>query len=206
MGKKDIVLIGAGGHSKACIDTIEYENKFRIIGLIGVREEIGKSVLGYEIIGEDSDLVKIRKHVENAFIVIGQIKNSEIRKEIYNKLKSLGFNLPTILSPLAYLSKYAKVGEGTILMHYSIVNSGASIGVNSIINTRVLIEHDCSIGNHCHIATASILNGGVQLGDESFIGSGTIIREGVHIGKKCLVGMGSKILKNISDHEKIISK
>ncbi|WP_078127707.1 acetyltransferase [Leptospira alexanderi] len=206
MGKKDIVLIGAGGHSKACIDVIECENKFRIIGLVGSGEDKGKSVLGYEIIGEDSDLVKIRKRVENAFIVIGQIKNSEIRKEIYNKLKSLGFTLPVILSPSAYLSKYAKVGEGTILMHYSIVNSGVSIGVNSIMNTRALIEHDCSIGNHCHIATASILNGGVRLGDESFIGSGTIIREGVHIGKKCLVGMGSKILKNVLDNEKIISK
>ncbi|AXR65001.1 acetyltransferase [Leptospira mayottensis] len=206
MSKKDIVLIGAGGHSKACIDVIEYQDKFRIIGLVGIKEDIGKSVLDYEIIGEDSDLLKIRKNVENAFVAVGQIKNLEIRKEIYNKLKLLKFNLPIILSPLAYLSRYARVGEGSVLMHYSIVNSGANIGVNSIINTRALIEHDCSIGNHCHVATASILNGSVRLGDESFIGSGTIIREGVQIGKRCLVGMGSKILKSIDDNEKIISK
>ena len=29
---KNIILIGAGGHSKACIDVIESEKKYKIIG------------------------------------------------------------------------------------------------------------------------------------------------------------------------------
>ena len=31
---RKIILIGAGGHAKACIDVIEEENKYKIIGVI----------------------------------------------------------------------------------------------------------------------------------------------------------------------------
>jgi len=31
---KNIILIGAGGHCKSCIDVIENENKYKIIGVI----------------------------------------------------------------------------------------------------------------------------------------------------------------------------
>ena len=31
MNKKQIILIGAGGHCKSCIDVLESENKFEII-------------------------------------------------------------------------------------------------------------------------------------------------------------------------------
>ena len=34
MKKKNIILIGAGGHAKVCIDVIESEKKFKIVGLI----------------------------------------------------------------------------------------------------------------------------------------------------------------------------
>ena len=35
-----------------------------------------------------------------------------------NKLK---YNIPTIISPYAYVSKYAKIGSGSIIMHGSIM-------------------------------------------------------------------------------------
>ena len=31
---KNIVLIGAGGHCKSCIDVIELEKRFKVVGLI----------------------------------------------------------------------------------------------------------------------------------------------------------------------------
>jgi FlaA1/EpsC-like NDP-sugar epimerase len=31
---KKIILIGGGGHSKSCIDVIENENKYKIVGIV----------------------------------------------------------------------------------------------------------------------------------------------------------------------------
>ena len=51
MTKPEIILIGAGGHALSCIDVIEQEDKFKIAGLIGKKEELGRKVCGYNIIG-----------------------------------------------------------------------------------------------------------------------------------------------------------
>ena len=47
----------------SCIDVIEAENKFKIIGLIG-KKEIGKKVGNYEIIGSEENLSNLLKKDE----------------------------------------------------------------------------------------------------------------------------------------------
>ena len=89
---------------------------------------------------------------------------------MFNNLKKIGYKFPSIVSPLAYVSPQAKIGEGTIVMHGAIVNRGAIVGNNTIINTKALVEHDAIVGNNCHIATGSTLNGGALIGNNSFIG------------------------------------
>jgi FlaA1/EpsC-like NDP-sugar epimerase len=56
MKKEKIILIGGGGHAHSVIDVIEQENKYEIVGIIDVKENIGKKVLGYEVIACDDDL------------------------------------------------------------------------------------------------------------------------------------------------------
>ena len=59
--KEDIILIGGGGHCKACIDVIEEDNRYVIMGIIDFPEKIGQSILGYPIIDCDENLEKITK-------------------------------------------------------------------------------------------------------------------------------------------------
>jgi len=177
-----ILLIGGGGHCKSVIDVIEQESKFIIAGIIDKKELIGQEVLGYKIIGCDSDLEKLFEKYKYAIVTVGQIKSNNIRVKLFNKLKEIGYKLPTIVSPLAYISKYAIIEEGTVIMHYAFVNAGAKIGKNCIINTKALIEHDAVIGDNTHISTATVINGGVVVKEDSFIGSNTTTREYIEIG------------------------
>lgn len=190
---KDIVLIGGGGHCEAIIDVIEQEKKFSILGIIDKPELLGNNILGYQIIGSDIELKKIRKVCDNALITVGQIKSPTPRIELYEKLKSLEFNLPTVISPRAYFSKHSNIGTGSIVMHDAIVNANVTIGDNCIINTKSLIEHGSIIGNHCHISTNAVINGDVTLDDGSFIGSGVITKEGIRIDSNFFAKAGSII-------------
>ena len=36
--KKKIILVGSGGHAEACIDVIESEKKFKILGLVDIKK------------------------------------------------------------------------------------------------------------------------------------------------------------------------
>ena len=194
-----ILLIGAGGHARSCIDVLEEENQFEIAGLIEKGESISNESLGYSVIGTDDDLKVLRKQHKNALITVGQIRSPKIRIKLYQLLKELDFTLPVIVSPYAYVSKHAQIGEGSIIMHGSIINANVKIGKNCIINNKSLIEHDAVIGDHCHIATGTIINGEVSVGNETFIGSGAITKQCISIGNNCIVGAGI-ILKNDVKH------
>lgn len=204
MSKPSLILIGAGGHAHACIDVIEQHGGYRIAGLIGMPDEIHDFHLGYAVIGTDTDLPELHKTIPYALITLGQIKSSIQRITLYQQVVALGFQLPTIISPSAYVSHHASICAGTIVMHGAIVNAGASVGKNCIINTRALIEHDATVADHCHMSTGAILNGNTMIGSGSFVGSGSIIKQGVSVGQNCLVGMGLAVRNNLPDNAKFI--
>jgi len=179
--KEKILLIGGGGHCKSVIDVIEQENRYIIAGIIDKKELIGQDILGYKIIGCDYDLKKLFKEYKYALITIGQIKSSALRVKLFTKIKEIGYNLPVIVSPLAYVSKYSTIGDGTIIMHQALVNANSKIGANCIINTKALVEHDCIVEDNCHISTASVLNGNVLVKEGTFFGSNSTSKEFIEV-------------------------
>lgn len=197
MSNIDIILVGGGGHCKSCIEVVESTKMYNIIGVIDLNEKLGESILGYNVIGTDRDLEKIRQTCQYALVTIGQIKNSELRKKAFDRLKELDFTLPVIKASTAYVSSEAKIGEGTIIMHYGFINSNSKIGKNSIVNTGALVEHDVVVGDYNHISTRATLNGGVKIGDNCFIGSNTVVNHGVEICSGVVFGANSTVVKDI---------
>jgi sugar O-acyltransferase (sialic acid O-acetyltransferase NeuD family) len=191
MKKESIILIGGGGHCVSCIDVIEQEAIYEIAGIIDLPEKVGQSILGYKIIGSDQNLNQIVKTHRNFLITIGQISSPDTRIKIFENLVKLGVNTPIIKSPLSYVSKNAKIGTGTIIMHHAIVNANAMVGINCILNSKSLIEHDAEIGDHSHISTAAIVNGGVKVGKRSFYGSNAVSKQGIVIPESSFIKANS---------------
>lgn len=195
MSEKKIILLGGGGHCRSCIDVIEETGSFRIAGIVEHPGKKGKdSILGYPIIGSDHELFNLKEQYEYALVTVGQTGSAGIRQKIFTKLKNLGFVLPVIISPLAHVSKYATINEGTIVMHQTIVNAGANIGENCILNTRCIIEHDVKIGGHTHVSTAAVINGDVRIGSGSFIGSNSTIVHGITLPGNYFFKAGSLVV------------
>lgn len=196
---QDILLVGAGGHAASCIDVIEQQDQYQITGLVGLPEQVGTRILNYPVIGSDLDLQDLINDFPRVIIAIGQIKTAVPRITLFNTVLGMGANFPIIISPKAYVSSYATLGAGTIVMPGATINAGAVVGKNCIINSHALIEHHVHIGDHCHISTACNINGGVSVGDGTFVGSGCNVRQEVKIGKNCVIGMGHNLLKDCED-------
>ncbi|HMS85847.1 MAG TPA: NeuD/PglB/VioB family sugar acetyltransferase [Nitrospira sp.] len=198
--KKDLILIGGGGHCRSCIDVIEMDGRFTIRGIVDERDSLDHALSMYPLLGREEDLVELAKSYKNFLITIGQIKTPEPRIRLFDHLKQLGMVLPIIVSPLAHVSRQAILAEGTIIMHDALVNAGASVGRNCIINTKALIEHDAVIEDHCHISTAAVVNGTAKIERSSFIGSNSVIRESVVVGESSIVGAGVAVLHHVGPH------
>jgi len=195
--KEPIILLGGGGHCKSCIDVIEQEGKYEILGITDLPEKAGQTMSGYPVIGTDSDLPELKKTCNNFFITIGHIQSPRLRVKLFELLNDLGVNIPVIISPHAVVSRLAKIGSGTIVMHNAIVNTEAVIGKNCIINTGALVEHESQVGSHCHISTYAIMNGQCKVGSGCFIGSHTVMANNISIPANTLIAAGSVILRSL---------
>ncbi len=193
MDKKQLILLGGGGHCKSVIDAAESAG-YTILGILDKPELEGTRILDYEIIGVDDD---IPQYVDKAAFVItvGQIKSPAIRQKLDGLVKQAGGKLATIVASDAYVSKYATIGEGTVVMHKAFVNAGAKIGRNCIINTMANIEHDCEVGDFCHISTGTMVNGDTKVGKNSFVGSGSVLYNGITVKEDSIIPAGMVVRK-----------
>ena len=199
MNDKQIILIGGGGHCKACIDVIETTSEYKIAGILDLPENVGKEILGYKITGIDDDIPQLVNKNNLFLITLGQVSTSGNRIRMFKMVKKIGAELATIISKTAYVSKHSKVGEGTIIMHQAFVNADAVIGKNCIINNKAQIEHDAVIGDHTHISTAATVNGECKIGSNCMIGSKAVIKHGITITDNVLVGAGAVVVKDITE-------
>lgn len=194
-----LVLLGGGGHCESVIEVIEQLSGYTIAGVLdpSYTDENKQKVLGYDMIGNDDDIGDFAKKGYQFVITVGQIRNANIRRRLYKTVKSFGGKLPVIVARNAHVSKHSLVKEGSIIMHFSMVNSKTSIGICSIVNTRANIEHGCVVGDFNHISTGVTLNGEVKTGSGVFIGSGSILNERCEIGEFTVIGSGSVVRNKV---------
>lgn len=191
---KPLILVGGGGHCKSVIEAAESVG-LAIKGILDLPSEIGKKILGSEVIGSDDDIPLYVDECE--FIVtLGFIKNPALRNKIHARIEAAGGTLATVIASTAHVSRHATIGAGTVVLHGAIVNAGAQIGKGCIINTLSNIEHDAVIGDYCHISTGAMVNGDCKVGANTFLGSQSVMVNATSIPANSVFAAGCMIRKS----------
>lgn len=188
---KQLVLVGGGGHCKSCIDVIEASGQWRIRGILDLPEKKGQSVCGYPVLGDEALITALAGEDCEFLVTIGQVESPQPRMRAFDRIKSAGAKLATVVSPTAVLARRMQLGEGSIIMHRALVNTDAVVGVNAIINSMALVEHDAQIGDHCHVSTTAAVNGNVWVGNRCFIGSNAVLAHGAFVPDDSFIRAGS---------------
>ncbi len=199
MIQKPIIILGAGGHAKVLIDTLQRQSA-NILGVTDPDPELhGKDVLGIPIIGDDNSILQYG--VNDILLVngLGKVNHSNKRMQIYDTFKERGYIFIGVIHPSAVISSGAYLAEGVHVMAGAIIQTLATVGVNTIINTRASIDHECIVGNHCHVAPGVTISGGVEIGDNVLIGAGATIIQGVKLGIHCVVAAGAVVIRDVPD-------
>lgn len=189
-----IVLIGGGGHCRACIDVVRSAG-LEVAGIVDPAPVT--TLFGYSRLGDDAFLSTERAQEFQYLITVGAAKLSAVRAGLFAKLCNLNLRPAIVVAATAIISHDAGIGAGTIIMHRAVVNGGAVVGANCILNTGSITEHDARVGDHVHISTGAIVNGGVKVGAGAMIGSGAVVVQNVTIGADVMVGAGAVVNRDI---------
>lgn len=200
----DLILIGAGGHAKSVIEVV---HTIKDIHIQGYADRLPSDDIfwhNYNYIGKDEDALNYIEKGFHFLITVGMIKNLELRAQLFDFFKKNGAPFLSPKASSAYLANTAQIGEGSVIMHQTLVNCGVKIGCNCIINSKALIEHDSIIGDHTHISTAAVVNADCQVGSNTFISSNATINRGLYIGNHVIVGAGSVVTRDVPDNTTVI--
>lgn len=196
-----LLLIGGGGHCRSILDCVLSRGLYEKVGIVDFDQ--AASALGIPVVGTDDDLPHLLNDGwTNAFISVGSVGSTGLRRKLYKMVKQIGFTIPGIIDPTAAVSRDVIIDEGVFIGKGAIVNTGSRIGTCAIINTGAIIEHDCKIGAFAHISPRATLCGQVNVGDDTHVGAGSVVRQGIKIGACSLLGVGSVVVKDIPDSVK----
>lgn len=187
MEQKKLLIIGAGGLGRMTFETalsLGYSCSF-----LDDDTSLG-SIMGINVLGRIDDLHMFVNEFPYCICAIG---NNSIRQKITELAIELGFNVPNIINKSAFVSEYAKLGFGNILLNNVCVQNGAVLGNGVVITANSEIHHDCIVGDYSLIYSCSVIRTFAVLGQRTKIGSTVTVSNSVHLSDDSTINDGEVV-------------
>ena len=190
-----LAILGAGGHAKSVYDIVKKSKKIYFFDEKKTSFKISNKKF---VVWKSTDLIKkYKKKISEVIIAIG---NNQDRKKNFKLIKKNRLDFATLIHSKSYLGYGVKIGQGTVILQGSLVNTDSQIGNNCIINSHVSIDHDCIIDDHTHVCPGVIIGGNVKVGKNCWIGLGAKIIQNCIIGDNVFVAAGAVVTKNLKSN------
>lgn len=198
---RGLLVVGAGGHGRVVADAaLESGGWPRVAFLDDRHPALSNTMLG-PVLGTTATMADWRSHYPDLVVAVG---DASIRLGFLGLAEELGYRLPAVVHPRAWVSSHATLGPGSVVMAQAAVQSGAVLGRGCIVNTGAGVDHDCTLGDGVHVAPGAALGGDVVVGERTWVGIGAAVREGVTIGKGVLVAAGSVVVRDVANAARVM--
>lgn len=196
---KDIYVLGIGIASMVYLEHAEACG-YNIAGLYHYNEDrTGEVVCGHKIIGSFSNMFAAGVKGKKFLLTQGKMA---LRKELTERILLEGGIIPTIIHPLASVSKYSVIGDGCLVGPYAVIQAQCKIGNGVIVRDNALVCHDTTIDDYVFVGPKALVGAMLHIKDQAFIGQGSILisSKATEIGVNTLIGAGSLVTKPIPDN------
>lgn len=194
-----LLIVGAGGHGRVVADTAREMNIWKEIAFLDDYQE--KSVLEWPVLGKLERAAGLVNEFSDIIVALG---DNCRRLGLLGCYTELGYNLPAIIHPTAFVSPSATLGAGTVVFAQAAVNAGTKVGAGCIINTGATVDHDCNLEDGVHLSPGVHLGGEVRIGRNSWLGVGASVINRISIGENVTIGAGAVIIKSVEDNVTVV--
>ena len=195
MSTTRVLLIGAGGHARVCLEALHDQSGVTVVGAVS---SDGATIAGLGVVslGTDADLADVaaEHRIDAAHPAIG---SNRARASVGRRWAATGLTLHSAISRFAMLSSTCELANGVAVLPGAVVNAATRVGAGTILNTNSSIDHDCVIGEYVHIAPGVAIGGGVTVEDGALIGIGARVLPNLTIGAGAVVGGGSVVVSDV---------
>ena len=143
-----------------CLDIIEKEGKYNVVGFIDTYKGKARLKNGYEILGSEDELPHLMDKFNFSAGIVA-IGDNWIRKVLADRISEIvpNFRFISTIHPRAIIGRDVRIGKGTVVMPGAIVNSNSFVGNFCIINTNASLDHDGIMGELFQLGAPSLDRG-----------------------------------------------
>lgn len=117
--------------------------------------------------------------------------------EFLRKTHALHFT--RLVHPTAYVSPYARLGEGVFVGAKSVIAAGCVLGDHVFVNRGVTVGHDTVLHEYVRLNPGCNVAGHVEVRPGAVIGLGAGVIEELVIGQGAVVAAGAMVLRDVPD-------
>lgn len=191
---KHLIIVGSGGHGQAVADLALSLGEFEKVSFVDDSFPDNKKALNLPIIGKVNSLFNSSFEFDACIVAIG---NNALRSKLVNKISNQCLPLITLIHPNSWISDYAKVDLGVVVMVGAIVGTNVKLGLGTLVNANATIDHDCILDDFAHIGVGVSLAGGTKVGKAAWLQAGCCAGYNVEIGDKESIPPGTVVVPKL---------
>lgn len=199
---KNVVIVGISDTADRIALFVEQYKLFNIIGCT-----VNKSYMpdnGVAIVGGRprkvfplEELSKfINKDEDLLFVAVLWNRLNADRRQLYEKVKNMGYHLANIISPNAQV-RGDLAGDNCWICDGVVIQEHVRLGNNVFIKDNAVVAHWSVVEDHAFIAINATVCGAVHVGEQSYIGANATVFDETIIGEKCLIGGATIVKRNV---------
>lgn len=200
---KRVVIIGAGGHAREVADILRQQpaEDLTVLGfVVDDPQNHTELIEGLPVLG-NWDWFETADRDE--LFVICAIGSPLVRKQLVERAVGRQLRFINAVSPLAYISPSATLGEGVMIFPFSFISAACEVADHAIINAGATVSHQTSVARYGTLSPGVNLAGNVLIGEGSFIGIGASVIQGTTIGAWSTIGAGAVVIRDVAEQETV---
>lgn len=194
--KNKLVIVGCGETCSIAMEIAVSQGSYEICGF---SQEAASSEQGSHLGLPLVPLQDIRTYFPpeeyQVFVAISFVWLNQSRCRIYQQLNAQHYVFANIISPLAYVSPSAQLGNNLLIYDFASVGTSSIIGNNATLCSHSIVSHSSHIGAHCYLAAGATTGGFCQTGERCFIGLQATLSDQSHLQDDSIVSATSFLPK-----------
>ena len=161
---KRLLILGAGQYGQVAKEIAEATERFDRIAFLDDNSSTA--------IGKLRDFDRFTDDFDTAVVAIG---DAEKRLKLIEQLINVGYNVPALVHPAAYVAPSAKIGRGSFIEPMAVVHTEVAVGIGCIISAGTIINHNSVIGEGSHLNCGTIVGARANIPPRTKTDCGQII-------------------------------
>ena len=196
--KKPLIIVGDSAFAEIAWLYFSETSEYETVAFSVEREFIKKTTFcGLPVVPfeELRDTYSTEKH--EVFAAINYQQMNRLRARLSRQAKKWGYRLASYVSPHAFISSNAQIGEHCFIFENNVIQPFSKIGNDVILWSGNHIGHHSEIDDHCFVSSHVVISGFCKIGSHCFLGVNSTIANNVSLGSDCWLSPNVAILKDV---------